>query len=174
MSTPAPDSSRTGQPTPELAGLRPPASVAPGSGLDIGYLVVLASQLVHDATEHGASEVGMPANDLNALYMLNVHGPLTAGYLAELMFLQPASITPVIDRLHTAGHITKRRDPDDKRRVWLTITPTGHDTLQQAGTAIYPRILDVFAPLPHGAVTALCALLDDVVQPWLHTHLPSR
>ncbi len=39
--------------------------------------------------------------------------------------LDSGTLTPLLKRLEAAGHVTRRRDPDDERRVLVEVTPTG-------------------------------------------------
>ena len=47
---------------------------------------------------------------------------LTAGVLGEAVDLRSASVTALVDRLETAGHLRRVRDPEDRRRVALEMT----------------------------------------------------
>ncbi len=50
-------------------------------------------------------------------------GPLTAGRLAEESGLTTGAVTFILDRLEEAGMVTRRRDTEDRRRVWVEIVP---------------------------------------------------
>lgn len=64
-----------------------------------------------------ANHVGMHSTDVEALDFLLLHGPTTAGGLAELTGLTTGAITGVVDRLERAGFVRRVRDPRDRRRV---------------------------------------------------------
>ncbi|MGY1783070.1 MarR family winged helix-turn-helix transcriptional regulator [Geodermatophilus sp. SYSU D01036] len=49
--------------------------------------------------------------------------PLTAGGLGAAVGLSSASVTALVDRLERAGHVQRVRDPADRRRVVLQMTP---------------------------------------------------
>jgi DNA-binding MarR family transcriptional regulator len=68
-----------------------------------------------------AKSVGMNATDLQCAGLLMLHGPLTAGELAERAGLTAGgAITGVIDRLERAGLVRRDRDTNDRRRVVIT------------------------------------------------------
>ena len=74
-----------------------------------------ARLLVHSLL---ASEVlGLTAMDLVCMCLLQLHGPLTPGYLADKTGLTAGAITGVVDRLERAAYVTRRADPNDRRRV---------------------------------------------------------
>jgi DNA-binding MarR family transcriptional regulator len=50
---------------------------------------------------------------------------LPVGALGERLFLNSATLTPVLKRLERAGLIKRRRGTDDEREVRLTLTPRG-------------------------------------------------
>jgi MarR family transcriptional regulator, organic hydroperoxide resistance regulator len=52
-------------------------------------------------------------------------GPMTVGELGQRLRLDTGTLTPLLKRLEKAGHLTRRRDPDDERRVLLDLTDQG-------------------------------------------------
>jgi DNA-binding MarR family transcriptional regulator len=68
-----------------------------------------------------AKSAGMNATDLQCANLLLLHGPTTAGELAERAGLTAGgAITGVIDRLERAGLVHRDRDTNDRRRVVIT------------------------------------------------------
>lgn len=55
--------------------------------------------------------------DLDCLDIINAHGPLTPTALARRAGLHPATTTGLLDRLESAGWISRDRDPTDRRVV---------------------------------------------------------
>ena len=68
-----------------------------------------------------ADRIGINATDLNCLNILSFSGHMTAGELARATGLTTASITGVVDRLEEAGYVTRERDPQDRRRVVVSL-----------------------------------------------------
>ena len=67
----------------------------------------------------------------------------TPGWLGKRLGLNSASVTALVDRLEELGHVRRRRDPADRRRVLLDVTPSAKDL----GWAF-------FGPLMSGIVAA--------------------
>lgn len=68
-----------------------------------------------------AKSVGINSTDLQCANLLLLHGPATAGELADLVGLTAGgAITTVIDRLERAGLVHRSRDLADRRRVLVT------------------------------------------------------
>jgi DNA-binding MarR family transcriptional regulator len=68
-----------------------------------------------------ADRLGMGASEWKTLSLLEQEGALSAGALSERSGLAPASITGILDRLESAGWIHRTRDPEDRRRVIVTL-----------------------------------------------------
>ncbi|NUR69759.1 MAG: MarR family transcriptional regulator [Hamadaea sp.] len=68
-----------------------------------------------------AEVVGLNATQLNCLNLIALDGPLTAGQVAAGIGLTTASTTAILDKLETEGHIVRERDPQDRRRVTVSI-----------------------------------------------------
>ena len=49
----------------------------------------------------------------------------TARNLGEQLFLDSGTLTPVLKSLEAKGLITRRRDPDDERKLRVTVTEKG-------------------------------------------------
>jgi DNA-binding MarR family transcriptional regulator len=64
-----------------------------------------------------AEKIGLGPSDNQFLTLLQVHGPLTPGRLADLSGLTTGTVTGVIDRLERAGYVRRDRAPDDRRKV---------------------------------------------------------
>jgi DNA-binding MarR family transcriptional regulator len=70
-----------------------------------------------------ARRLGVNLTDLQCLSVVQSRGGVTAGELATEAGLTSGAITGVIDRLERIGYAERRRDPDDRRRVTITVTP---------------------------------------------------
>jgi len=64
-----------------------------------------------------AEQLGLGPSDAQFMTLLEVHGPLTPGQLAELTGLRTGTVTGVLDRLESAGFVRRERDPHDRRKV---------------------------------------------------------
>jgi DNA-binding MarR family transcriptional regulator len=79
------------------------------------------------STLHGlavADKLGISASDLDALDVIHLRAPLTAGDLATATGLTTGAITGMIDRLERAGLAVRRRDAPDRRKVMVALAPT--------------------------------------------------
>jgi DNA-binding MarR family transcriptional regulator len=56
-------------------------------------------------------------------------GPQAQRDLGERLAVHASDMAKVVDELATGGLVTRTRDPADRRRVLVTLTPSGHDAL---------------------------------------------
>jgi len=97
-----------------------------------------------------AERLGLGASDWKTLGLLESHGAMTAGELAAHTGLAPASVTGILDRLERGGWGHRRRDPEDGRRVVVTLDETVvaervgacFSGLQRRLAALYERYSD--------------------------------
>jgi MarR family transcriptional regulator, organic hydroperoxide resistance regulator len=62
---------------------------------------------------------------LTMLALWEAPEPLTVGDLGKRLRLDSGTLTPLLKRLEAAGHVVRRRDTGDERRVLLEVTPQG-------------------------------------------------
>jgi DNA-binding MarR family transcriptional regulator len=89
-----------------------------------------------------ADRLGINSSDLESLDLLQFHGSLSAGRLAELTGLTTGAITGLVDRLERAGFVRRTKDPRDRRRVIIELNR------EQAE----PKIMPYFEPLSDAMV----------------------
>jgi len=78
---------------------------------------------------------------LSMLALWEADGPVSVGDLGRRLRLDSGTLTPLLKRLETAGHVTRRRDPEDERRVLVEPTPQGL-ALQDAVATVPERLLE--------------------------------
>ena len=66
--------------------------------------------------------------------------PLRVSELADRLSLEPATLSPLLKRLESAGLVTRRRDPDDERAVAVGLTPAGR-RLRARAEQIPPAVM---------------------------------
>jgi DNA-binding MarR family transcriptional regulator len=82
-----------------------------------------------DFDERLAKKLKLGRSDMRCLDLIAREGPLTAGRLAEDSGLTTGAVTFILDRLEEAGMVTRRRDTEDRRRVWIEIVPEAQERL---------------------------------------------
>lgn len=83
------------------------------------YAVLLASD---EAGRAMASRLGIGVSDTAALQRLLTHGPEGPVDLGRALGLGSAAATTLADRLERSGHVERRRQAGDRRRLQLVPT----------------------------------------------------
>lgn len=76
-----------------------------------------------------ADTLGVNRTDFRCLQILGLHGPKTAGQLAEESGLTTGAVTTVLDRLERVEFARRVRDTVDRRRVLVEMTPQAYERI---------------------------------------------
>jgi len=77
-----------------------------------------------DAFDEALGKVlGLNPTDVRCVDLLDKHGTMTAGALADLAGLSTGAVTFLLDRLERAGFVSRVRDLDDRRCVLVELVP---------------------------------------------------
>ena len=122
------DASRPAAPPPDMpstaADLHAAASdAALREALSDGLARTLARRRVDHVS--GLVHDGVSTAQLWVLMKLRYHGDLSISGLAELLGLGLPNVTGLVDRLEERRLVERRRDPDDRRVVHVTLTTAG-------------------------------------------------
>ena len=66
------------------------------------------------------------------LLVFSSRGSLPLGKMGERLQVHPTSVTSIVQRLETAGLVTRRPHPEDGRAVLAEITPAGRELVEAA------------------------------------------
>jgi DNA-binding MarR family transcriptional regulator len=70
---------------------------------------------------------GLGRTDMNAIMWISTGAragtPVTVGELATRLGLRAPATSALVDRLEAVGHVERTRDPNDRRRVTITMQP---------------------------------------------------
>ena len=75
---------------------------------------------------------GLRPRHLVAMTLLRDHGAASQQALAEALRLDPSNLVGLLNDLESRGLVTRRRDPDDRRRHNVELAPAGQTTLHAA------------------------------------------
>lgn len=108
--------------------------------------------------------MGMRASELSAMgHLTFAPQPLGPSELSSRLGMTPPAVTELVDRLERAGHVDRRRDATDRRRVNLVPTATA---LAEVRSELAPlmaavdEVLQGYAPADRAVIGRF---LDDMV-----------
>jgi DNA-binding MarR family transcriptional regulator len=106
---------------------------------------VRANQRATDVVDDLVCQLlGINRTDARCLDILDQHGSMSAGDLAQESRLTTGAITAVIDRLDRAGLARRVPDPADRRRVLVELTPKAY---QRANELMVEPMTELYSPL---------------------------
>jgi DNA-binding MarR family transcriptional regulator len=76
--------------------------------------------------------LGLNRTDGRCLDVIDQRPGVTAGELAVAVGLSPGAVTTVLDRMEARGFVVRTRDPDDRRRVTVKLTPEANKRAWEA------------------------------------------
>lgn len=78
-----------------------------------------------------ASKLGITSPQRLALRLVDEQPGITSGEVAQLLHLDPSTLTGVLQRLEIRGLLTRKKDKADGRRAKLQVTAAGRELLSQ-------------------------------------------
>ena len=89
-------------------------------------------QAVSEYSKAAERETALTGPQLWAMKILAGAAPLRVSELARRMYLRPATVVGILDRLEVKGLITRNRSTTDRRAVDLDLTATGRTLVANA------------------------------------------
>jgi MarR family transcriptional regulator, organic hydroperoxide resistance regulator len=89
-------------------------------------------QILNEQSKKVENETGLTSPQLWAIKVINEHSPIKVSDLAGRLYLHPATVVGIIDRLEIHKLVQRRRCQDDRRVVWIELTPRGNALVKSA------------------------------------------
>jgi DNA-binding MarR family transcriptional regulator len=106
--------------------------------------------------------VGLRRREFAVLDQLAEAGPVSQLGLGQALHIHPSNLVALLDGLEARGLIRRPRDPGDRRRYLLELSPKGRLALDRAAGAAGEIERELLAPLAPGERRQLKALLERV------------
>lgn len=123
-------------------------------------------QVIRDETRrHGAPPFSVP--QYRALAFLHRRPGAYLFHLAEHLGVSRPTASALVERLVTQGMVTRVTDPQERRRILLSLTPRGARRLRQASLSAQDWMAGVLARLSPGSlqrITTGIRLLEEAVR----------
>jgi len=116
---------------------------------EFAFLLNDVARLLRTYADQRARQFGMTRAQWAVLVRLEHAEGLKQSELAELLDLQPITLTRLVDRLCASGLIERRPDPADRRAKRLYLTPQARplmDRLAELGGDMMATVLEGFDP----------------------------
>lgn len=138
-----------------------PAVMTGGSRGSASGSMVLLTRLAKQVFRRSSEELlGMHLRHLMALSYVRDHDGVPQGDLADILCMDANNVVLLLNELEDLGYVTRRRDPEDRRRHLVELTAGGRDALaaaERAQEAIEEDILATLEPSERAVLHDLLA-----------------
>jgi len=121
-------------------------------------------QLLRRSSNATEKRVGLSAAQLFILHKLEDAERLSVGELAERTLTSQSSVSEVVQKLVTAGYVSRVRSTRDARSVELSLTDSGRETIRSAPMAPQDALLAGLNRMPPRDRKQLARLLGRLVK----------
>ena len=129
----------------------------------LGFLLHDATRAIRRRFEARAHELGLSSSQWRCLVHLMREGPSPQARLAELMEVEPISVSRLLDRMQEGGWITRESHPADRRVRIVTATAKTCAAFAEAKSIADAIYADALAGLPPGTRESLIATLRRII-----------
>jgi len=108
-------------------------------------------------------ETGLTGSQLWVVKILDEASPLKVTDLARRMYLHPATMVGLLDRLELKGLVQRIRSDKDRRVVHVSITDQGRDLVRNSPEVAQGLLVKGLEPLTEKKVKAISDGLEQIV-----------
>ena len=126
---------------------------------EFAFSIKDVARMMRTYADHKASQFGITYAQWVVLARLDRFEGLKQSELAEMLDLQPITLTRLLDRLCECSMIERRSDPNDRRANRLYLTPAARPLLEQLGILGDEVMETVLAGVEREAVEKMVAQL---------------
>jgi MarR family transcriptional regulator for hemolysin len=116
---------------------------------EIAFTIIDVARMLRTYADQRARQFGISRAQWTVLVRLDRSEGLKQSELADILDLQPISLTRLLDRLAENGLIERRADPNDRRANRLYLKPAARPLLEQLaalGQDMMATVLEGLAP----------------------------
>jgi MarR family transcriptional regulator for hemolysin len=129
---------------------------------EIAFSINDVARLLRTYADHKAASFGLTRAKWAVLARLDRFEGLKQNELADMLDLQPISLTRLLDRLSENGLIERRSDPNDRRAKRLFLTPAAHPLLERLSELGEDLMTTALAGLDQSETSALLTSLTTI------------
>ena len=126
---------------------------------EFAFTINDVARMLRTYADYKAGQFGVTRAQWAVLARLDRFEGLKQSELAEMLDLQPITLTRLLDRLCDHGLIERRADPNDRRAKRLFLTDAARPVLEQLGVLGEEVMTAALAGVPREAVEQIVAQL---------------
>ncbi len=124
-------------------------------------------QVINEQSKRVERETGLTGPQLWAVKIISDNGSIRVSDLARAMYLHPATVVGIIDRLEKRGLAERERSSEDRRVVEVALTAEGRQLVADSPEVASNTIIHGLEALPldqlgmiHSGLESLVCILD--------------
>jgi DNA-binding MarR family transcriptional regulator len=120
-------------------------------------------QVINEQSKKVERETGLTGPQLWAIKLIAESAPIKVSVLARRMYLHPATVVGILDRLEGHGLVTRTRSLEDRRVVEIELTDKGKILVAQSPVVAQGLLVKGLEPLPEEKLLQIAEGLEQLV-----------
>ncbi len=120
-------------------------------------------QVVNGQSKKAERETGLTGPQLWAIKIISQGAPIMVSEIARQMYLHPATVVGILDRLEKQDLVTRVRSNEDRRVVRVEMTPRGEALVKKAPEVAQGLLVAGLEKLPLKRLKNIAEGLDQLV-----------
>src|ERR1700728_3990668 len=129
---------------------------------EFAFILNDVARLLRTYADHKAAQFGMTRAQWAVLVRIDRSEGLNQSELAEVLDLQPITLTRLLDKLCDSGLIERRPDPTDRRAKRLYLKAAARPLLERLGALREETMADTLAGVEGGSIQQMVSELAHV------------
>lgn len=121
-------------------------------------------QVLAEQSRRAERETGLTASQLWVVKILDGATPMKVTELARRMYLHPATMVGLLDRLEVKGLVQRTRSDKDRRVVHIVITDQGRELVRNSPEVAQGLLVKGLEPLTDKKIKVISDGLEQVVK----------
>ncbi len=121
-------------------------------------------QVINEQSKKAKKQTGITGPQLWAIKMIAESSPVQVSELAHKMYLHPATVVGILNRLEEKGLVLRVRTREDRRIVDVNLTPEGKALVARAPEVAQGLLAAGLEVLPAHRLMDIASALDELVQ----------
>jgi MarR family transcriptional regulator, organic hydroperoxide resistance regulator len=121
-------------------------------------------QVINEQSKKAKRQTGITGPQLWAIKMIAESSPVQVSELARRMYLHPATVVGILNRLEEQGLVLRMRTREDRRVVDVDLTPEGKALVARAPEVAQGLLAAGLEVLPAQRLLDIASSLDELVQ----------
>jgi len=121
-------------------------------------------QAINEYSRNAEKITGLTGPQLWAIKLLANEAPLKVSEVARRMFLHPATVVGILDRLETKGLVVRIRSKEDRRVVDVELTPLGKEVVANAPEVAQVMLVNGLDALPDKQFSCVAEAMEQMVK----------